>query len=282
MTDIKHYKQLLKKINKTLIKINEQYKKYKEELLIPLKSDIIKLKNIIQKKKEYLELQKENQLIYNRKNIVALDPGERIFQTFYSPSECGLIGENMRITILKYQKKIKKYQKLLAENKNEINGNSIKHKKQLTEKIQKKYNNIKNITADLRNKTALFFCRNYNNILIPEFKTQKMIKKVNITKKEMKVISKKNKLNKKIKFVLNMLSHYKFKQHLINKSNEYGCNVITVTEDYTSQCCGYCGSLSKKYNGRTKICDYCNNIMHRDINGARNILLKNLPLLKAR
>jgi len=52
---------------------------------------------------------------------------------------------------------------------------------------------------------------------------------------------------KKVKFVLNQLSHYKFKQHLINNCNEYNCELKIVTEEYTTQYCSRCGILSNIY-----------------------------------
>lgn len=55
-----------------------------------------------------------------------------------------------------------------------------------------------------------------------------------------------NKLNKKTNFVLTLLSNFKFKQHLIHKANEYGCIVIILIEEYTSQCSPTCGNCSKK------------------------------------
>lgn len=217
----------------------------------------------------------------NKISLVALDPGEKIFQTFYSHEKAGKIGENIRKQILEYQGKIKRTQRILSHDLNK-RKQKIKNKGKLRHKVRNNYSKIKGLTADLRNKTALYLCHNFKNIIIPEFKTQKMIikKEKEITRDEMKVISKTNKLNKKTKFVLNMMSHYKFRQHLQNKCLEYGCNLHVVTEEYTSQCCGLCGCLSKNYNGRIKTCDECNHKMHRDINGARNILLKNIDKYK--
>jgi len=97
--------------------------------------------------------------------------------------------------------------------------------------------------------------------------------------KEFRMLTRKSRLSGKVKFVLSMLSHYKFRQHLLNKAKEYGCKVIECTEEYTSQCCGKCGYLSKTYNKREKECEHCRFKINRDVNGARNILIKNYKLV---
>jgi transposase len=38
--------------------------------------------------------------------------------------------------------------------------------------------------------------------------------------------------------------------------------------------------MSEVYNRRVKECEYCKNKIDRDLNGARNILLKNLEAFK--
>ena len=95
-------------------------------------------------------------------------------------------------------------------------------------------------------------------------------------KKELKKYNRFKKLNKRVKFVLNSLSHYKFRQHLANKCSEYGCQMYIVTEENTTITCTKCGEISKKCNNRIKECKICNYKINRDINGSRNILLKNI------
>ena len=85
--------------------------------------------------------------------------------------------------------------------------------------------------------------------------------------------------------MLNSLSHYRFRQHLLNKASEYGCRVELVNEAFTSMTCTFCGRLGTSYeykkNGeRVKVCD-CKNGVDRDINGARNIYMKTLLGRKA-
>jgi len=132
------------------------------------------------------------------------------------------------------------------------------------------------------NKTAIFLCSNYKRILLPEFKVQDIVKQFSISK--VKKIenpnerAKMNKLYKRIKFVLLNLSHYKFRQHLSHKCDEYGCQLEIVNEYNTSKCCTKCGFLSNNYNRRHKHCPKCKYEINRDVNGARNILLKNHSL----
>jgi putative transposase len=115
------------------------------------------------------------------------------------------------------------------------------------------------------------FGKKYIKNKLNELKTATIEEK----KKEITIMRKKKRLAKRVKFVLNQLSHYKFKQHLANKCNEYGCELKIVTEEYTSQCCSQCGILSNSYIKRLKCCISCNFTIDRDLNGSRNILLKN-------
>ena len=227
--------------------------------------------------------------INNRKEIVALDPGEKIFMTYYSLNNSGMIGYNIKNKILKYESKIRKLQRAMSK---KSTLKKIRNHKKLKIKLNKYYTKIKNTVKELHNKTALYLVKNYNKILLPSFNTSNMmktygkkyiknkLKELNNAspekkKKEMTKIYKHKRLSKRVKFVLNQLGHYKFKQHLVNKCNEYGCELKIVTEEYTSQCCSRCGILSDKYINRLKMCPLCNLSIDRDLNGSRNILIKN-------
>jgi putative transposase len=228
--------------------------------------------------------------IQNQKDVVALDPGEKIFMTYYSLDECGTIGKDIRLPILKEEAKIRKYQRILSQNKNKQNK-KLKHKYNIRKKLRHCYLRIKNVVKDLHNQTANILTTKYKRILIPEFQTQNMISnidKINIRKKvkenkekckdktELKKYHRTNRLNSRVKFVMNMMSHYKFRQHLAHKCVEKGCEMIVVTEEFTSLCCGNCGKCSKNYNSnRVKKCEECKFEIDRDVNGSRNILIKN-------
>jgi len=228
---------------------------------------------------QYKKTQTPNQ----QNEICALDPGEAIFMTYYGLDSCGKIGENIRKPILNQEAKIRKYQRILNNNKNK-NGDKLKDRRSIKKKLRNCYKKIKNIVKELHNQSSLYLCKKYKKILIPEFKTQKMLrnKKKPKTKEELKEKHKENRLNKRVKFMLNMLSHYKFRQQLLHKAEEYGCEVLIVKEEYTSKCCGNCGHLSNNYIGRIKKCPFCKFEMNRDINGSRNILMKNISPLIAK
>jgi len=75
----------------------------------------------------YIDIKK----VDDRIPIVAIDPGEKIFAAFYSPENCGLLGEDMRIPLLKNRNKISRQQHYLAKdfnNKTEFTKNIIERK----------------------------------------------------------------------------------------------------------------------------------------------------------
>jgi putative transposase len=76
---------------------------------------------------------------------------------------------------------------------------------------------------------------------------------------------------------LTNLKHFTFRQRLIEKIKLVkDTQLYLVTEEYTSKTCTNCGSV--KWNlGCNKIykCNKCKLIIDRDVNGARNIFIKN-------
>ena len=86
------------------------------------------------------------------------------------------------------------------------------------------------------------------------------------------------KINKTVvRSMLGLSHYYKFKQRLNYLGKKWKRNIIEVTEEYTSKTCGNCGHLNEKLGGNKKFhCGKCKKTFDRDINGARNILLKYL------
>lgn len=236
---------------------------------------------------------RECKKVSDRNPIVAIDPGEKKFIGFYGLESYGYIGKNIGKVLIGIRKRNDKLKKILSKKINK-SGKKIRNKKHLKNKIRKNYKRISNIVTELHNQSANFLCKSYDRILIPKFETQSMIKCTKKPWKEekQKVMSegitpieksikgkefiKKSRLNKNVKYVLNQLSHYKFRQHLANKCKEYGCQLKVVSEEYTSLSCTKCGFISKNFVKRIKKCTQCNFEIDRDTNGARNILIKNI------
>lgn len=80
--------------------------------------------------------------------------------------------------------------------------------------------------------------------------------------------------------MMNTLSHYKFKEMLRNKMKLRKGELIDCGEEYTSKTCGNCGRLNHKLGAKKVFeCENCKIKIDRDINGARNILIKNYFLI---
>jgi transposase len=74
---------------------------------------------------------------------------------------------------------------------------------------------------------------------------------------------------------MNVLGHYKFIERLKTKAKEYeGVNIRIIGEEYTSQTCLNCKSLTKISKEIFK-CKSCDLKIDRDILGSTNILLFN-------
>lgn len=181
----------------------------------------------------------ENQV--NKHPLIVLDTGVRTFQTGYCLNHAIEIGSG---DLLKLQ--------ALLEKKD-----LVKSKKRKL-RIQKRINNLVN---ELHWKTIGFLTKNYDTIVIPEFPVSKMVRG--------------HKLKKITKRLMYTFKFYQFKERLKIKCIDRGCKLHIVDESFTSKTCGKCGKLNNEL-GASKIfeCPSCGIVIDRDINGARNILIK--------
>jgi len=103
--------------------------------------------------------------------IVALDPGVRTFQTFYSETSTGHLGKSDigRINRLCY------YLDDLISRTSKANNSRKKSMRLAQGRIRLK---IKNIVKELHHKVAYFLLNNFDVILLPTFNTQNMSKKL--------------------------------------------------------------------------------------------------------
>ena len=206
----------------------------------------------------------------SERKVVALDPGVRTFQTFYSPDEdfggyaAGERGFS-RVFL-----EAKKCDEKIAE----LTNTRLSYLER-TKLIKAKHRCIertRNLVNEVHKKVANDLCDNYDTIVLPAFQSQKMVKKKPNASGE-----KRRTIRSKTARALLAWKHFEFRSYLASKVLMRGKELAVVTEEYTTQCCGRCGVLNKNV-GSAKIfeCGSCGLKCGRDENAARNIFLKYL------
>lgn len=199
---------------------------------------------------------RENQAKSRVIKVIALDPGVRKFQVGYDPT-----GSLVQIGN-------KSNQKLLSVLKEVDNLESLKrtcfNKEQINRYRQELYvlrRHVKNLVKDLHWKTISYLTNNYTTILLPEFATSQMMKS--------KV------LPKSTKRVMTMYSFYSFRQRFLYKAASKKVELHIVNESFTSKGCTRCLELNDVGRSEVYNCKNCNLVLDRDVNGGRNIFVKN-------
>lgn len=202
--------------------------------------------------------------------VVALDPGVRTFLTAYSPTAG--IGKLLQGGLEKTKSMLGRIDSIASVmSKIKANGfddkhgkNSIRNRKRLIHKLWKK---IKNTRLHMHYTTCNFLLDNFKHILLPKFETSKMVKKENRS------------IGTKTAKDMLTWGHYEFQQRLIWKSQRRGYinNIWIVSEAHTTITCGRCGIMNYNVGGNEIFCcNKCNLVIDRDINAARNILMRNM------
>lgn len=194
--------------------------------------------------------------IENQNDIVALDPGIRTFMTYFSVNgHFGWLGYHSfnRLQALSF-----KLDKLISKFSIEKDK---KKKMRLKRSISRLRWKIRNLVDELHWKVINYLVKNYKVIILPTFEVSGMV-----TKFHRKLRS---------KSVRNMLNYryYEFSERLKNKCLEYGVTLIRINESYTSKTNSFTGEIMNNLGSKESFM-YEGKRVHRDINGARNILLR--------
>jgi putative transposase len=197
-------------------------------------------------------------------SILALDPGVRTFMTGYDPS--GKVWEWGKQDIGRIYRLCHTIDKMQSEwsQKDVRHGRKYRLKKAAM-RVRLK---IRNLIDEMHKKLAKWLCENYRTVLLPAFETSGMIRRGQ------------RKINSKTVRGMVTWSHYRFRQRLLHKVRAYpGRTIIVCDEAYTSKTCGQCGVLHRQLGGcKVFKCPSCKVVIDRDVNGARNILLRYLTL----
>ena len=195
-------------------------------------------------------LKSENQAHKDR--ICGIDPGIRVFNTVYSDNVIAEIGKFSQSKLEKQYIKTKHLQEIYNRTKN----NKLRYKL-LCNQLK-----LKNQVKHLHYVTANWLVRNFDCIVLGKLGTSRIVQ---------------GKLHPRTKDKAHILSHYTFQQKIKNKAETEGKRLILLNEAYTSKTCTKCGNLNQTLGSKkTFSCNNCKLIIDRDINGARNILIKYL------
>lgn len=194
--------------------------------------------------------------IENQEGVVSIDPGVRTFATYFSTEGYfGKIGKGSFERILRLNLKI---DKLISKMSKETNKQKKSNLKRSIFKVRFK---IRNLIDELHWKTIKFLTSRFKVIIFPPFNVSKMIKKS------------KRKLSKKVVRSISSLRFFKFKERLRFKCKENGITFIESSEAFTSRTNSFTGELIENLGSKDKF-KFDNISVDRDINGARNILIR--------
>jgi len=175
--------------------------------------------------------------------VISLDPGVRKFLVGYDPDgKMIFIGEGA-------SKEIARLMLEIDECKDRV-------------VMKRKWRIIKNKITELHWKTISYLTARYDKIMMPDFRISKMVKG--------------KKLNKMTKRLLYMFSYYSFIEKLKFKCKNTKTRLYIVDESYTSKTCTRCGQINNVGASERYECERCRIKIDRDVNGSRNIMLKNM------
>ncbi|WPL15350.1 transposase, IS605 OrfB family [Thiorhodovibrio winogradskyi] len=155
------------------------------------------------------------------------DPGVRTFATFYADVVVGHLGEG---DFSRIQRLAHYLDDLISRLSKEKNKQRQRRMRMAAARMRDK---IKHLIDELHHKVAHFLVKNFDCILLPTFETSQMAAKA------------KRKIRSKTVRNLLTFAHYRFKQFLKHKAQEYGKIVLDVCEAYTSKTHPETGVLHK-------------------------------------
>ena len=202
--------------------------------------------------------QGENQSL----RMVALDPGVRTFQAFFSPDMAGVIGEHDFGRLVRLCHHL---DSLIARYSTSTRKQQRYRMRKAADRLRWK---IRDLRDELHAKTIRFLVDSFDIILIPTFNTSQMVTR------------ERRKLRSKTVRAMLTWAHFRFKERLKVVASEHGKTIVEVDEAYTSKTCSWSGEMvnvgsSERIRGSDGI------VMHRDVNGARGIFLRALAELPA-
>lgn len=241
-----HFKIFPTCFDKKNININIGKRKLKYDLKIEHDCKLIRRSN------EYwiccpidIEIKQKSSLL----NYCGIDPGVRTFMTVFG-KENVIEYKHNKILLDKINKQIYYIkQKRIKQCHNKFLG------------LRKREARKSNIVNELHWKTINSLLASNDVIMYGDIKSHNIVK---------------NNKNTTLNQNFNDLKFFQFKNRLLYKANIENKLVFPINEAYTSQCCSHCGTLNKPGKSKIYNCSECNVTYDRDINAAKNILIKGI------
>jgi len=221
---------------------------------------------------QHIELQTE---IQGEVKCVGVDPGVRTFATCFSKDDALIVGdgfakEKLFPLMRRVDKLIGQKQKALNTQKGVKFLDMPQWARDRIVHFEREINRLKSkkddLILDLHNRLAHELISSYDVIFLPSFETKGMV-----TRKDKKIRTiRRNTCRQMLDS-----NHYGFKLRLKWYAKKYGKQVVDCNESYTSKTRSWDGYIDKKL-GSSKIIKGDGFVVDRDMNGARNILLKHL------
>ena len=213
--------------------------------------------------------------ILTNKKVGSIDMGLSCLLNVYSDDSVHFIGKNIFVKINKICNEIDIINSIMNLKKKKTDNSKSKMKvkfkynsnrrRNLKKALGRKIEYLDNLKTELHNKAIKFLVSNYGKIIIPPLDSQGMSKK----------------FNSKLARSLYNISSSTFIEKLKHKCKEYDIELVMRPEYYTSKTCTRCGCInhSLKLSDRVYKCNKCNLSINRDLNAARNIMLRNNTML---
>lgn len=217
----------------------------------------------------------DTDLGFERKTLVALDPGVRAFQTWYSPTthehgellyQCGQTIEQRLQDIDALQKRIKKCRPSAFAcsssrcYKRQVKRNKRRRRRRLQSKLSHERVRLTNWMENAHYSAAQFLLQRFDIVLAPRLGVARLVS------------SKDGVLTAETKRKMLSWCHRQFFDRLTHASKRYaGKYVLEVREPGTSKTCTNCGSWKANLGGsHVYKCTQCGICVNRDVAGARN------------
>jgi len=205
-----------------------------------------------------------------QRKVGAVDPGDRIQATVYSPHD----GEVVQYAVGKKlggKDRVFLACKAIDDTIVEANaiGDTAKKRAWYRRRLAALRARVRALVTEARNKIALDMSRRWDTLILPPFETGGMVKR-----KQRNGLPRK--LHSKVARSLMSWRHYDFGVHVKNVFLRAGKEVVSPDERYTTMNCGVCGVLNDKHSNEQWTCKHCGAFHLRDPAASRCIFLKAL------